>query len=485
MTQARKLRPWSHLLPTDCMRDVCFFLEPEDWCQLRLVCRGARDDSEWTASIVLEWLLRRRSDLKLDAMGSLSDAITSNPLRLVYELTRERLFLVGGGSVDSGMNSYRLLEEMVPMSSGCVKWEQRREMPRHRGTFKMEATAWRGKLVLVSGDGAGMAGTLAAYCPLTDQWTSSLPSLPSPLIFVASAAGNDLQGDSAAGLYVSGGINKVTSRGSKAVYRLGKDCDICFATDQSSSPASALPSSAEWNRLSDMPSARFGHSSAVYDGKLWVVGGQESLPAPLDNTEVNNCNGEGSFTTAYLDLATLQWHAGPVMTRRRMWARLVTVNKQLLVVGGDVECAGNAKGVPTIERLQRGAKESSWEWGAIQPFPLQRRLFASTSMARLPLSPIGGSGGIVVFGGCDQRYESIANWDAWSAREERWQEQEGEIVAEAEAEAETETETETEAELGTKGIPENNSCFSLGPLRHNFLGGAAVTVSQTPRSWGW
>ena len=344
------------------MYDVLQFLSPLELSAARSTCLSIRDDVDLTARVVLERLVRSYPYLtplieKLDMRS---------PIRLLHELTRERLYIVGGGSVEQGQDSYKALDEFAGSGKG---WVQRSPMTQCRGTFKTEACSFQGKLVTVCGDGNGSAGTLEAYCPLADKWTP-LPDLPQPLSFVASAS-------STTALYVTGGMDKRDGSAS---------ANVSFLTGGGT----------QWQEGPPLPSARFGHASCVFRDELWVVGGH-----------VDDC---ATASVSVLDVAPQQsrrgccsWGLGPAgpMHRRRVWARLLVAGDCLWAVGGDVDDRG-AQLLPTAECLRRDSRDGVWRWGQPVELAQHRRVFSAVAL----------QGRVLVLGGRGETYETLTDCEA-------------------------------------------------------------------------
>jgi len=356
------------------MYDVLQFLSPSELSAARSTCTSIRSDVDLTARVVLERLVR-----SYPYLTSLIEKLDRrSPIRLLHELTRERLFIVGGGSVEQGLDSYKSVDEFAGSGKG---WVQRSPMMQCRGTFKTEACSFQGKLVTVCGDGNGSAGTLEAYCPLADKWTP-LPDIPQPLSFVASAS-------STTALYVTGGMNKRDGSASAAVF---------YTTGASS----------EWLQGPPLPSPRFGHASCVFRGELWVVGGHvdDCATASVSVLDVTQQHCSGS------------WSPGPAgsMQRRRVWARLLVAGDCLWAVGGDVDDRG-AQLLPTAECLSRDSRDCVWRWGEPVELTQHRRVFSAVAL----------KGRVLVLGGRGETYETLNDCEALRGGEKsgasRWETQ--------------------------------------------------------------
>jgi N-acetylneuraminic acid mutarotase len=85
---------------------------------------------------------------------------------------------------------------------------------------------------------------------------------------------------------------------------------------------------ATWTQKADMPTPRWGHSAAVVDGKIYVIGGLTSEPSPL--------NGKPIATVEEYDPATDTWTRKTDMPDPRgyLYGSHPVVNGRIYVIGG-------------------------------------------------------------------------------------------------------------------------------------------------------
>jgi hypothetical protein len=274
--------------------------------------------------------------------------------------------------------------------------------------FKTEALGVDGYVVVVSGDDDKSVGTLEGFDPITNSWMT-IPDMPEKLMLVASASVDKK-------LFISGGIDKVTGVYSTEIYCLE---NLGMAGEN-------------WQCLrSAMPCPRVGHASAVFDGCLWLAGGQRD----------NECG----YSTEYLDLSTGIWTVAGNMVSQRTWFRLLVIEGYLYAVGGDVDDKGTSIR-PTIERYNKKLKK----WEFVASFPKLRRVFSVTAV----------DASIYVYGGRDNSFATLQDWDRFDLLTRKW-----------DSELECDTKSQREDELRRR-IP-----------RAKFYGGQAVTVPAQDIHW--
>ena len=132
------------------------------------------------------------------------------------------------------------------------------------------------------------------YDYLKDTW-ERLPNMPKKNMFVSACVSND-------NIIVSGGINHVTGEFSDEIYIYIKGT---------------------WSQVGRLTRARYGHSSIVFDNKIWFVGGHADI------------NESHSQSVEVFDLSLKRYEVGPPMCVARIWHRLFVINDLLYAVGGD------------------------------------------------------------------------------------------------------------------------------------------------------
>ena len=345
------------------------FLPAQSLGAVAMVCRRLQKESEDAARYIIRSLSHVLTP-QASIGGYQNHGAISNAHHL-YRMTKRRIVLIGGGNIDDGHDSYKRSDHL-DVATG--EWSVCTSMTSRRGTFKTEAVALGGLVVVVSGDDDDAVGTLEAYDPLTDTW-EDLPPLPQRLMLVAAAS----EGKK---LYISGGIDKATGQYSDTVYCLDKGGD----------------NREQWTTLkSKMLSPRVGHTSASINGTLYIAGGQfadsDSTTSSASSVEVYDNDSE-------------KWVRGPSMIAERIWFRLLVIQDTLYAIGGDVDFKGSSL-TPTIERLN--IVQNVWE--KVADFTTVRRVFSTSS--------VGSK--IYIFGGRDINYGILQDWDCFDINTKKWE----------------------------------------------------------------
>jgi hypothetical protein len=300
---------------------------------------------------------------------SSSSTTTTSSLLLLNEITKSKLFLLGGGSIEEGLDSYRRTDR-YDMNTNT--WLTCKSMSKRRGTFKTEAVEFAGLIVVISGDDHSACGTIEAYNPFSNEWFD-FPSLPRRLMLVGSSAMKHT-------LYVTGGLDKDTGESSDNCYSLNID-------------------STEWTcEKSKLLKGRYGHGQCSVNNKMYIAGGQV-----LDLEGYTN-------TVEVLDPLLNTWVSGPSMLKRRIWLRLLNIKNELYAVGGDVDENGSTM-MPSIEKLDSRLNQ----WVHVTEFTILRRVFSVTSV----------DDNIYIFGGRDADYATLSDWDKYNVEKQEWESTKG------------------------------------------------------------
>ena len=311
-------------------------------------------------------------DLSSSSMSSASSSSSSpSSLLLLNELTKSKLFLVGGGNIEEGLDSYRRTDR-YDMSTDT--WLSCKSMSKRRGTFKTEAIEFAGLIVVISGDDHTACGTVEAYNPLSNEWFD-IASLPRRLMLVGSSATNKT-------LYVTGGLDKDT----------GESSDKCYSYNINAS---------EWKcEEKRLLKSRYGHGQCSIHNKVYIAGGQlPDLEGYTNSVEV-------------FDPFLNTWTPGPSMLNRRIWLRLLNIKNELYAVGGDVDEMGSTM-MPSIEKLDTKLNK----WVHVTEFTILRRVFSVTSV----------DNEIYIFGGRDGDYATLTDWDKFNVEKQEWESTKGEF----------------------------------------------------------
>jgi len=223
----------------------------------------------------------------------------------------ERIYAIGGYSI--GNKAVRIVEEYNPLTD---TWTKKRDMPTAR--YGVSACVVNGMIYAIGG--AGMAdedlATVEVYDPADDTWTkrTNMPTARfAPTVSVVNdriyaigggilVNGNqdtpvpvveeydpmmdtwveksDMPGgeyvttSSAAGgeIYVFGGLEGMMVLGLAGP-----------AVDSVSIVRCYNPATDTWSGKTDMPTPRSGASASTIDGKIYVIGGSEGVPAQRAN----------------------------------------------------------------------------------------------------------------------------------------------------------------------------------------------------------
>jgi N-acetylneuraminic acid mutarotase len=180
------------------------------------------------------------------------------------------LYAVGGS--DALCTTYSALEAYHPASD---TWAPKSPMPTARASF---GTAVDNGLFYVIGGQAGCGtpifNTVEAYDPVTDAWNTLAP-IPTERIVPGTGVIGGI-------LYVVGGQN----------YTTGVDANGNLNTLEAYDPGTDT-----WTTKAPMPTARAYVGTAVYDNKLYVLGGMNSTQGILNTVEVYDPQND-SWTTA-------------------------------------------------------------------------------------------------------------------------------------------------------------------------------------------
>lgn len=246
----------------------------------------------------------------------------------------------------------------------------------------MNACTFSGLIVIISGDNSTVCGTVEAYNPTENLGLNgegvwfNLPNLPQNVMLSVACEVNEK-------LVVIGGIDRNTGEFSKDIYIL-----------------SGGEEGWEWKTAqSRLPSPRYGHSSCVFQGKLYVAGG-------YSRNDGGDVSDSYTNTVEIYDEATDTWTPTPSpMIALRIWLHLSCIDGSLYAIGGDV-CKDGTQLHPTIERLNA----STGRWELITNFPKQRRVYSVAVLENK----------ILVIGGRDQAYKELSDCDVFDVQRNYW-----------------------------------------------------------------
>ena len=282
---------------------------------------------------IIPWVARVGRGPHMERVGNRSFK------RLMFELTRTRILLMGGGGgydrvdvVDVTRNLMGLVVGEGKWARGGVVWETCPSMP-DGGRVGFGAVYRRGEVVVASKQGADR------FDVISRRWVEVEHEAPQSLLNVSAALLNDK-------IYVTGGGFK-NAQG--AWVPTNTVLTLEDSSSSSSSSSSLLdPTKAKFVQQEDakqLITARKLHASAVHDNKLWISGGGDVNRHALRSVEV-------------LDLAVGRMEMrAQSMQRERGGHSLVKVNGELYAGGGDFTLI--AEGGMSIEKMSN--KTGAWQ----------------------------------------------------------------------------------------------------------------------------
>jgi len=378
-------QPFSYL-PELLLQLILTYLTPSDLGLVSAVDKQMNREASTVAEFCALKIMREvfASDYQLVLQRLLSSQPNISYKKFLNDLRKRRVLVLNGTSKHSSMFDINS-NKWTPCSTAMMQ---------HRAAF---SSVWfRGELVVISGNVPGLSpllhfrvfpvfdsyfsflsltdvatGTVEKYNPFTDAWTS-LPSLPQRLRYAAGAVLHNQ-------LYIIGGFNKTSGVPSNAVYR--------YEANEHLAEGAAIAGGGYWNLVDiPLPSGRYTHAAAGFDGKIWVAGG---FPKPNSVQVYDPMLGD--------------WSEAPPMTIRRAQFKLLVVNGDLYAVGGDDAMTNKT----TIEKFDRRAQA----WSVIATLKEQRLMLSSS---------VAGSK-IYIFGGMVSSTKALETWDAYDVRTGTWE----------------------------------------------------------------
>lgn len=295
-----------------------------------------------------------------------------------------KIYAIGGRiNPRSGNSTVATVEEFDPAMN---QWTRKASMP--TGRYDLATAVVEGMIYAIGGFPAGPPTHIVeAYDPVTDTWTrrADLPTARASLsagvvdgkIYTVGGGDSSIVEvyDPAADAWTRG-TDMPTPRHPRISVVDGKIYAIGGLGIFPNWPALSVveeydPATDTWTRKADMPTPRHSFSTAVLDGRVYIVGGSSSDGvdplAPVLAVEV-------------YDPATDTWTQGPSMTTARIESSACAVDGVLYVLGGFQEGSRafgalevldlnpavdfNADGVVDIDDLLRLIES----WGLNDPF---------------------------------------------------------------------------------------------------------------------
>jgi hypothetical protein len=172
------------------------------------------------------------------------------------------------------------------------------------------------------------------------SWTATA-SLPAPRGFaaavVANAFNSRLGGNGT--IYVIGGLDG-TGSATSTVYAASLAAD-------GSIPATGAGS---WTAATSLPKPLYAHAAAIFQGRIYVVGGNDASNNPVATVYSATINGDGSLGA---------WASLSSLPDKRAYHQLVSLAGRLYVVGGT-----NASAEP-LANAQSSGSQSTIDYAAI------------------------------------------------------------------------------------------------------------------------
>ncbi|MFC1717937.1 sigma-70 family RNA polymerase sigma factor [Candidatus Poribacteria bacterium] len=203
-----------------------------------------------------------------------------------------KIYAVGGMTVFPAPSS--TVEEYDPETD---EWTKKTDMPTARNF--LAASALNGKIYAIGGWGWGFSSTVEEYDPETDKWTKKA-NMPTARDGLSTCVADGR-------IYVIGGV-------SAAIKPLQTVEEYDPVTDT-------------WTKKANMPTARWGHSTGVMNGRIYVIGGR------IGTGE----QGPAFPTVEEYDPVTDTWTKKTDMPTARWGLSANVVNGRIYAIGGSTD----------------------------------------------------------------------------------------------------------------------------------------------------
>ena len=219
-----------------------------------------------------------------------------------------------GGARGFPIPGIRTVEEYDPATD---TWTIKSPMPTTR--WSLSTSVVNGKIYAIGGEAPTGSRTMDEYDPATDTWTRKASMAIGRYAFSASVVNGKI--------YAIGGARPPYDADQVTVLGTVEEYD---------------PKTDTWTKKADMPTARWGLSTSVVDGKILVIGG-------LDEA------GEALHIVEQYDPMTATWTKKGDMPTARMGLSTSVVNGKIYAIGGAKFFEG--PGLPAVEEYDPRGSE--------------------------------------------------------------------------------------------------------------------------------
>jgi len=263
------------------------------------------------------------------------------------------IYAIGGFDGNSQLN---VNEEYNPSTN---EWATKSPMPTARSSFAI--AVYNNKIYCIGGTVGSneYVGNNEAYDPLTDTWQTEA-SMPTPRADLSASVVNGKIYLIGGEVYSNTGLNYVETDVNE-VYN---------------------PATNSWSTAASLPSAVYGYSSAVIDGKIYIIGGSKSSATAGTNIFVNSNQVYNPQTNSWslgANLPSSVTYGAAAATEGFMAPSL------LYLMGGFFVSSF----ISTVQVYDAG--NNSWETGASMP---TARAYLGVAVLNDVLYAIGGFDGV-------------------------------------------------------------------------------------------
>jgi len=293
-------------------------------------------------SILMVFIILSISSTSFAQWTKLTDMQTARNAHAVATVNG-KIYAVGGEQLNS-----KVLEEYDPITDN---WTTKTDMPTKRGWLSCSVV--NEKIYAIGGYNPETLDNIEEYDPATDTWTAKSP--------MPTARWGPGTGTVNGKIYLFGGASGWD-------YAVNSPEEFC-RTNEVYNPATDT-----WTTKSSIPSQRWGSSSCVVNGKIYVIGG-------YNNTSLS--------TVEEYDPATDTWTTKSPMPTPRWGLTTGTVNGKIYAIGG-----GNVYKPTEALNIVEEYDPVSDTWKIKAPMPVGRIAHAPSSVSIDGKIYIVGGGGL-------------------------------------------------------------------------------------------